>query len=232
MAEQLDEQLDANAQYELAYAFDYGTGVAEDHEAAMGWYRKAAEQGHPAAQCRLGGKYFYGCGVELDRAVAAEWYRKAAEQGHPEAQERLGSSCFYGIDVAEDREEGIKWYRKAAEQGNEAAKRLLAVALAGQGEAIAADDTTRAIADFGESRLPRDFGGWRGIGAASRRGLATHGITEPVQLLGHFLVLKMNPASFEALLRDAGVASAALIRAQLQEWCQIHEIHDVGAEMN
>ena len=195
----------------------------------MKWYREAAEQGHPDAQCRLGGKYFYGCGVECDRAVAAEWYRKAAEQGHPEAQERLGSSCFYGIDVAEDREEGIKWYRKAAEQGNAVAKRLLAVALADQGEPIAADDTMRAIADFGESRFPCSFGDWRGIGAATRRGLATHGITEPVQLLGHFLVLRMDAVAFEALLNDAGVASAALVRAQLQEWCQIH---DIGAEMN
>lgn len=91
------------------------------------------------------------------------------------------------------------------------------------------EEEAAMIADFGESRFPCSFGDWRGIGAASRRGLATHGITEPVQLLGHFLVLKMDAVAFEALLHDTGVASAALIRAQLQEWCQIH---DIGAEMN
>ena len=80
------------------------------------------------------------------------------------------------------------------------------------------------IADFGESRFPCNFGEWQGIGAASKKGLEAHGITEPVQLLGHFLVLRMRAAAFEALLREAGVVAAPLIRAQLQEWCRIHDL--------
>jgi hypothetical protein len=82
------------------------------------------------------------------------------------------------------------------------------------------------IADFGESRFPCNFGEWQGIGAASKKGLEAHGITEPVQLLGHFLMLKKDPATFDALLDKAGVvaASARSIRAQLQEWCQIHDV--------
>lgn len=82
------------------------------------------------------------------------------------------------------------------------------------------------IADFGESRFPCNFGEWQGIGAASKKGLEAQGITEPVQLLGHFLMLKKDPATFEALLDKAGVVAAAArsIRAQLQEWCQIHDV--------
>ena len=53
------------------------------------------------------------------------------------------------------------------------------------------------IADYGENRLPCNFGDWKGIGAASQKGLAARGITEPVQLLGHSLVAKMNPVAFE-----------------------------------
>ena len=56
--------------------------------------------------------------------------------------------------------------------------------------------------------------GARGDGDAPRRlaveALAMHvsvlqaqGITEPVQLLGHFLMLKMNPVTFEAFLDKA-----------------------------
>ena len=80
--------------------------------------------------------------------------------------------------------------------------------------------------DFGESRFPCNFGGWQGIGAVSKRGLEAQGITEPLQLLGHFLVLKKDPATFEAFLHKAGVvaASAQSIRAQLQEWCQTHDV--------
>ena len=82
------------------------------------------------------------------------------------------------------------------------------------------------VTDFGESRLPCNFGGWQGIGAASKKCLEAHGITEPVQLLGHFLVLKKDPGTFEAFLDKAGVvaASAQSIRAQLQEWCQTHDV--------
>ena len=84
------------------------------------------------------------------------------------------------------------------------------------------------IAYFGENRFPCNFGDWQGIGAASKKGLAAQGIAEPVQLLGHFLMLRKNPVTFEAFLDKAGVAAAAarLIRAQLQEWCQIHDVRN------
>ena len=84
------------------------------------------------------------------------------------------------------------------------------------------------IADFGENRFPCNFGDWQGIGAVSKKGLEAQGIAEPVQLLGHFLMLKKNPVTFEAFLDKAGVVAAAAqsIRAQLQEWCQIHDVRN------
>jgi hypothetical protein len=82
------------------------------------------------------------------------------------------------------------------------------------------------IAYFGESRFPGNFGDWPGIGAVSKKALEAQGIAEPVQLLGHFLMLKKNPVTFEAFLDKAGVVVAPLIRAQLQEWCQIHDLRN------
>ncbi len=84
------------------------------------------------------------------------------------------------------------------------------------------------ITYFGESRFPCNFGDWPGIGAVSKKALAAQGIAEPVQLLGHFLMLKKNPVTFEAFLDKAGVVAAAaqLILAQLQEWCQIHDVRN------
>jgi hypothetical protein len=88
--------------------------------------------------------------------------------------------------------------------------------------------TMQMIADFGENRFPCNFGDWQGIGAVSKKGLEAQGIAEPVQLLGHFLMLKKNPVTFEAFLDKAGVVAAAAqsIRAQLQEWCQIHDVRN------
>ena len=84
------------------------------------------------------------------------------------------------------------------------------------------------IAYFGENRFPCTFGDWQGIGAVSKKALEAQRIAEPVQLLGHFLMLKKNPVTFEAFLDRAGVvaAPAQLIRAQLQEWCQIHDLRN------
>ena len=74
------EPTDANAQYNLGKAYDYGTGVPKDHTKAVYWYRRAAEQGHANAQFYLGTAYEYGIGVQQDDVQAADWYRKAAAQ--------------------------------------------------------------------------------------------------------------------------------------------------------
>lgn len=86
--------------------------------------------------------------------------------------------------------------------------------------------TQGMINEFGENRFPSTFKDWKGIGDVSQKALKAQGITEPVQLLGHFLMLKMNADTFEAFLEKAGVASAykRSVRAQLQEWCQIHDV--------
>jgi TPR repeat protein len=50
---------------------------------AIGWYRKAADQGHARAQHYLGLKYYLGHGVSQDLEEAVRWLQKAADQGDP-----------------------------------------------------------------------------------------------------------------------------------------------------
>jgi TPR repeat protein len=64
-----------------------GRGVIQDDVEAVKWFRKAAEQGYPAAQDNLGWMYKNGrgvssgrCGVQ-DDVEAVKWFRKAAEHG-------------------------------------------------------------------------------------------------------------------------------------------------------
>jgi TPR repeat protein len=47
------EQGDAEAQFNLGSRYIFGMGVAQDKVKAAEWYRKAAEQGHEAAQKKL-----------------------------------------------------------------------------------------------------------------------------------------------------------------------------------
>ena len=119
------DQGDADVQYEASYST--GDGAPKDAGQAAIWYRKAAEQGHAAAQFLLGFLYDDGEGVPKDAGQAAIWYRKAAEQGHATAQNNLGVLYQDGAGVPKDAGEAAIWYRKAAEQGHATAQYHLGV---------------------------------------------------------------------------------------------------------
>jgi TPR repeat protein len=97
--------------------------VPQDDVEAARWYRKAADQGHPAAQCSLGVCYSKGEGVVQDHPEAVKWYRKAGEHGLALAQCDLGVCYEKGEGVPQDSVEAYKWFSLAAAQGHEDAKR-------------------------------------------------------------------------------------------------------------
>lgn len=97
---------DAQAQYELGYAYYFGAnGCDKDYAKAFKWYTAAARQGHAKAQFGLGGCYSLGRGVDKDNEQQVYWYKKAAEQGLAEAQTALGECYMYGDGVPLDKKE-------------------------------------------------------------------------------------------------------------------------------
>ncbi len=95
-----------------------GKGVPQDYEAAMRWYRHAADQGHADAQFSVGFLYSEDLGVPVNHEEGIRWYRMAADQGHARAQSALGYKYQMGLGTAVDYEEAMRWYLLAAEQGN------------------------------------------------------------------------------------------------------------------
>ena len=79
----LAEAGDANAQFHLAFMYDYGQGVEQDDAQAAAWYRRAAEQDLAVAQFTLAGMYDIGKGVEKDPREAYRWYWEAARNLAP-----------------------------------------------------------------------------------------------------------------------------------------------------
>ncbi len=115
------EKGDIQAQMQLGRIFSYGfwyKGVAQDDVEAVKWWRKAAEQKHPMAQCLLGERYNDGRGVPQDKLEAVKWYRRAAEQNDANGQWSLGLCYSNGDGVPKDEVEAVKWYRRAAEQND------------------------------------------------------------------------------------------------------------------
>ena len=65
------EQEMPEAQVNLGFCYETGSGVEADPVAAASWYRKAALGDFAQAQYRLGAAYEGGMGVRRDLALAA-----------------------------------------------------------------------------------------------------------------------------------------------------------------
>lgn len=66
-----------------------GWGVPQNHNEAVKWYRKAADQGNAEGQNCLGIMYQHGRGVPRDHFEAVKLYRMAVAQGLEQAKQRL-----------------------------------------------------------------------------------------------------------------------------------------------
>lgn len=103
-------------------------------DAAISWYKKAADVGDASAQVALGDIYADQKLGRLDYAQAVDWYRKAADQGLREGDLRLGKQYLLGQGVPQDPEEARRWLTPAANMGHPYAQFLLAKMLeAGEG---------------------------------------------------------------------------------------------------
>jgi TPR repeat protein len=65
----------------MGVMYQKGQGMAADYDAALKWYRHAAELGNGAAMSNIGVLYQEGLGVKADQAEAAKWFAKATGAG-------------------------------------------------------------------------------------------------------------------------------------------------------
>jgi TPR repeat protein len=108
----------ADAQNNFGDMYYYGRGVPQSDTEAVGWYRKAVDQGNALGQANLGYMYEQGRGVAQSYTEAVKWYRLAADQGNAPAQANLGVMYEHGQGgLAPSDTEAVKWYRLAAEKG-------------------------------------------------------------------------------------------------------------------
>jgi TPR repeat protein len=102
---------------ELAAAYFAGRGVPKDLALSAYWYRKAGDQGNPAAQVYLGYLYTFGIGVPQDTAEAIRWYRRAASSNSPQGEVNLAAHYMQGDGVKQDTAEALRLLKSASEKG-------------------------------------------------------------------------------------------------------------------
>ncbi len=117
LAEQAAGRGDVDAIDYLAWFYDEGRFVPQDHSRAAALYRRAAEGGQRHAQWRLGVMLDLGEGVVEDPEQAFRWIRLAAERGSPNALVSLAVMYANGRGVAVDYARAMEHYRAAARLG-------------------------------------------------------------------------------------------------------------------
>lgn len=131
---------DAEAQYWLALAYQYGRGIERNAEQAFSWLESAAQQGHVKATYLLGGYLHEGFGCRDDKNKALSLLKKAAQKGHHEAKCKLGIWYKNGHEpvLEKNLNKAVSLFYSAAKAGSPFAHYELAM-LSQRGEFLASD---------------------------------------------------------------------------------------------
>ncbi|MCW8956812.1 MAG: sel1 repeat family protein, partial [Gammaproteobacteria bacterium] len=107
----------ANAQYRLATMFESGQGTAQDHNKAMGWYKKAAEQNHKAAINRLTYIDIRDNGFKASHKPWLSSLEKAAASRDGESMLLLGQMYGDGVAINQNYHKAIELLKLAKAKG-------------------------------------------------------------------------------------------------------------------
>ena len=94
---------------------------------ACHYFRMAADQGNPEAQCQLGLMVAQGLGVEQNFEEAVRWYSLSAARGNAQAQFNLAYFYAHGEGVEQDNLQAYMWTRISDKSGYLYAKQNLAL---------------------------------------------------------------------------------------------------------
>lgn len=109
----------------LGYCYDNGTGVNEDKEKAIYWYKRSANEGNDTTAMNILGVLYE---TNEDYTQAVKWYKKSAENDDVDGMFDLGRAYDFGKGVEQDKRKAFEFYKKAAEKGHNQAMGYLAYA--------------------------------------------------------------------------------------------------------
>lgn len=108
---------DPDALYNLGQLFHLGQGVAFNETKAAEYFLSAAQMGHTAAQRELANIYFFSSGTPEHPKAAIAWWQQAAAAGDGRSQYILGVLFFNGDLVPQNMALGFAWTLLAIEAG-------------------------------------------------------------------------------------------------------------------
>lgn len=103
----------AEAQFDIGYAYYTGEGTQRDYTSAAMWFKRSAKQNFAKAQYNLAYCYMNGRGVPRDYDKAYNLLLKSAENNYKRAQLTLADCYARGVLVEKNEDEYNKWKNKA-----------------------------------------------------------------------------------------------------------------------
>ena len=85
---------DVNSQMKLGLLYFSGVGLDKNHNLALQWFEKAADNGHPSAHYMLGKIYLNGIGTMPNIPKAIYHLEKASENGDFSCSGNFGAVIF------------------------------------------------------------------------------------------------------------------------------------------
>lgn len=110
---QAAEKGNAEAQFDIGYAYYTGEGISRNYTSAAMWFKRSAKQNFAKAQYNLAYCYMNGRGVPCDYDKAFNYLNQSAENDYKRAQITLADCYTKGVLVEQDEELGKKWYARA-----------------------------------------------------------------------------------------------------------------------
>ena len=104
----------AEAQFDIAYAYFNGEGIERDYASAAMWFKRSARQNYAKAQYNLAYCYMNGRGVPRDYDKASDLLHQSATNNYKRAQLTLADCYANGILVEQNEKESQKWMAMAA----------------------------------------------------------------------------------------------------------------------
>lgn len=104
----------AEAQFDIAYAYFNGEGIERDYASAAMWFKRSARQNYAKAQYNLAYCYMNGRGVPRDYDKASDLLHLSANNNYKRAQLTLADCYANGILVEQNDKESQKWMAMAA----------------------------------------------------------------------------------------------------------------------
>lgn len=159
---------DSQSMVDIGSMYYNGSGVTQNYNVALEWFRKAADAGNESGLYCVGIMYRDGSGIAQDYVRSIRYFQVSAAAGNSDAMSAIGGLYLTGHGVEQDLVIAMRWFRRSAEAGNLDGMNNLGL-MYEKGYGVA-QNFGRAFEWYNKSAMLGNSGGMYNLGVMYERG--------------------------------------------------------------